>query len=202
MDIKPRFQTAILLALVLLTGFQCSNESKLLETIPESSYINSCPDVVYPFGEMVSVGDPNDKFMIRLPYSWDIRESYGDSLYGVFASNFLSIPKPREDQMSLSVSGYSTTKEIEQYYHDEMIELIKDEQAMVIERGMTMLDGKKNPWVLFALQGGIYNMVYYVKDQSSNDIFLVQSVSYDTVNYKSKMCYLKQLVNSFELVRY
>jgi hypothetical protein len=202
MDIKTRLQSAILLALVLLTGFQCSNDSKLLESIPESSYINNCPDVMYPFGEMVSVGDPNEKFMIRLPYSWDIRESYGDSLYGVFASNFLSVPKPREEQMSLSVTGYSTTKEIEQYYHDEVLELIKDDHARVLERGTTMLDGKQNPWVLFELQGGIYNMVYYVKDLSSDDVFLVQAVTYDTVNYKTKMCHLKQLVKSFERVRY
>ena len=202
MAIKPRLQSAILLALVLLTSFQCSNDSKLLESIPETSYINECPDELYPFGEMVSVGDPNDKFMIRLPYSWDIRESYSDSLYGVFASNFLSIPKPREEQMSLSVTGYSTSKELEQYFHDEMIELVKDDHARVLERGLTMLDGKQNPWVLFELQSGIYNMVYYFKKESANDVFLIQSVSYDTVNYKTKMCYLKQLVNSFELVRY
>lgn len=202
MGIDPKFKLAILLPFLLFTGFQCTNNSKLLEQVPSGDFVDSCPDVMYEFGEMVSVGDPSAKFLIRLPYSWDIRESYSDSLYGVFSSNFLSIPKPMAEQMAVSVSGYESDKTTEQYFRDEVIELVKASDTRVMERGTTMISGLNCPWVLFEMTDGIYSMVYYVKNPERNDIYLIQTVSYDTVNYKVKMCYLKQLVNSFEVIRF
>lgn len=191
------------MGLVLITsGFQCSNESKLIKEIPETTYINDCPDRLYEFGDMVSTGDPNGRFTIQLPYNWDIRESYGDSLYGIFSSNFLSVPKPLEEQMAVSVSGYTSDKDLDQYFHDELIELVKTGNIRVLEKGISMFAGQNNPWVLFEMQDQIFNMVYYVKQPDKDDIYLIQTVSYDTVNYKTKMCYLKQLVNSFEMIRY
>lgn len=201
MDTKSKINLTLLLLVLVLTAFRCSNDSKLLESIPESSYIDNCPDVLYEFGDRVSVGDPNNKFLISLPYSWDIRESYGDSLYGVFASNFLSVPKVLEDRMSLSVTGYTTDLELDQYVHDELLGLVKDESTRILERGNSMFAGQQNPWVLFKMAPGIYNMVYYVKLPEQQDIFLIQTASYDTVNYRSVMCNLKQLINSFEVVK-
>lgn len=200
MDIKSKFLTAVLLVIILLTGFQCSNDSKLLENIPISTSIDNCPDIYHDFGDIVSVGDPNAKFIIRVPYSWDIRESYTDSLYGVAAANYLSIPVSVEERMGLSVNGYTTDKELDQYVHDELIDLIKEEKTKVLERGITMFAGMKNPWVLFNVDGELYNMVYYVKEADNNDIYLIQTICYDTVNYRNKMCYMKQLVNSFSLM--
>lgn len=201
MDTKIKILSALVLPLILLSGFQCSNNSKLIESIPETTFIDDCPDVLPDFGEMVTVGDPADAFLIQLPNSWDIRQNFGDSLYGVFASNSLSIPKPPEESLSLSVTGYNTKKELDQYVHDELIGLIKEENIQVLERGTSMFSGNKNPWVLFEIEPGIFNMVYYIKDHQNSNIYLIQSVSYDTVNYKYKMCNLKHLVKSFELVK-
>ena len=197
MDIKTKLKYALILPVFLFTGSRCTNEAKWLERVPESDFIENCPDVLYDFGDMVTVSDPNEKFYISLPYSWDIRESYSDSLYGIFASNFLSIPKAVDDRMSVSVTGYNSDKELDQYFLDELAELATTENINVIERGKSMLDGEKYPWLLFEMKDGIFNMVYYVKEPATEDIFLIQAVSYDTVNYKSKMCYLKQLINSF-----
>lgn len=201
MDTKSKMTLLLCLLTVMLTAFQCSNDSKLLENIPHGNFIDNCPDQLYEFGERVSVGDPNNKFMISLPYNWDIRESYGDSLYGVFASNFLSVPLAKEERMSLSVTGYTTDKQLDQYVHDELVGLVKDENTRVIERGNSMFAGQQNPWVLFAMKPGIYNMVYYFMPPGQKDVYLIQSVSYDTVRYRSAMCNLKQLINSFEAVK-
>lgn len=201
MDIKLKVIFTLLLPAVVLSGFRCSGDSRRLEAIPVTSFIDDCPEDYHDFGEMVSVGDPDQRFMISLPYSWDIRESYGDSLYGVFASNFLSIPKPAEDQLSLSVSGYTTEKELQDYFADELLVLLEDENTIILERGTSLASGLESPWVLFEMKPGIYVMVYYVKEAARDDIYLIQSVSYDTVEYKVKMCYLKQIINTFELDR-
>ena len=202
MATRQKYWSLMLLPVLLLSGFRCTNEAKLLEQIPESSFIDNCPDVLHPFGDMVTVADPNEKFAIWLPYSWDIRESYGDSLYGVFASNFMSIPIPMEERMAISISGYSTVKDLEQYVRDELVALVKDDNTTVLERGSSMFNGRSNPWVLFEMKSGIFNMVYYLKEPGKEDIFLIQSVTYDTVNYRNKLCHLKQLINSFEWMKY
>lgn len=200
MDIRSKKYVLMGLVIILLTAFQCTSDTKLLEEIPESQFVDNCPDVYYDFGQTVYLGDPNDRFMIRLPYSWDIRESYTDSIYGLYASNFLSIPVEVRKRLGLSVSGYEIEKNLQEYVHDELIELIKDEHTKVMERGESMFAGIKNPWVLFEMQGGIFNMVYYVKHPKKSEIYLIQAVSYDTLGYRNKMCQLKQLVNSFEIV--
>ena len=199
MVIKKTLKLMILVPVILFTGFQCTNEKKLLENIPESEFINNCPDVLYDFGETITIGDPDDRFMIRLPYNWDIRESYTDSLYGIYASNYLSIPIEVKERMALSVTGYRSEKELDEYVLDELLELIKGEGIRVLEKGKTMMIGSQFPWVLFEMPKTVYNMVYYIKNPEKSDYYLIQAVSYDTVNYRTKMCHLKQLVKSFEL---
>ncbi|MCD4694926.1 MAG: hypothetical protein K8S16_01700 [Bacteroidales bacterium] len=199
MAIKKTLKLMVLVPVILFTGFQCTNEKKLLENIPESEFINNCPDVLYDFGETITIGDPDDRFMIRLPYNWDIRESYTDSLYGIYASNYLSIPIEVKERMALSVTGYRSEKELDEYVLDELLELIKGEGIRVLEKGKTMMIGSQFPWVLFEMPKTVYNMVYYIKNPEKSDYYLIQAVSYDTVNYRTKMCHLKQLVKSFEL---
>jgi len=199
-NINRVFILAVLLPLIILTSFQCTNESKLLKDIPVTDYIDNCPDVLYDFGETINIGDPEDRFLIGLPYSWDIRENYSDSLYGIFATNFQSIPEELEDRMGISLTGYKSDKTLEEYVHDELIELIKEENITVMETGKTMIAGQKYPWVLFEIQPDVYNMVYYIKQPDMGNFYLIQSVSYDAVNYRTKMCYLKRLVTSFEMV--
>jgi len=201
MDIRSKLLLALLIPVFMLSGFRCTN-NRVLESIPTGDFVDSCATGYHDFGEMVTVGDPQSKFMIRLPYSWDIRESYNDSLYGVFGSNFLSIPIPIDERLAVSVTGYSSEKTTEAYFRDELIALVKDDNARVIERGNTLVGSNSAPWVLFELKGGLYTMVFYVKDPGKDDIYLIQTLSYDTVNYKVKMCQLKQLVNSFELLKY
>ncbi len=200
MDIKRFLKLFLIVPVLAITAFQCTNDTKLLKDIPSSTYIDNCPDILYEFGDMITLGDPNDRFLISLPYSWDIRESYSDSLYGVFASNFLSIPQDIENRMGLSVTGYNSDKSLEEYFHDELIELVKEDNINVMETGETMVAGKKYPWVLFEIQPQVYNMVYYIKQPEKDNFYLIQTVSYDAVNYRTMMCYLKRLVTSFEMV--
>jgi len=200
MDTRKLIQIFFIVPVLIISGFQCSDNSSLFENIPDSEFIENCPDEYYEFGETVNIGDPNDRFMIALPYSWDIRESYTDSVYGIFSSNFLSIPQKTEDQMALSVSGYTSEKELQDYFKGELIELVKEDKIIVKEKGNAMLAGKMYPWVHFEMTDGSHNMVYYINNTETNDYYLVQTATYDTVNYRTKFCYLKQLVNSFEIV--
>lgn len=202
MDINLKPLSIFILLSLILSGSQCSDGAGKIRDIPVSNFINECPDVFHDFGEMVSVGDPNDQFLIRIPYSWDIRESYTDSIYGVFASNFLSIPKNTEDQMSFSIIGYNTDKNLEDYFNDELGELLKDQKTKILERGSTEIDNGSIPWVLFEMNEYIFVMVFYIKGQQENDVYLLQTVSYDTVYYKDKLCQLKYLINTFELIKY
>ena len=187
--------------IIMFTGFQCSNETKLLENIPVSDFIDNCPDEIFDFGDMISVGDPNDRFFIQLPYSWDIRQTYSDSLYGVYTSNYFSIPIPVEDRLAISITGYASEKEMDEYFRDELIELNKGENINVIEKGQTMMMGDYYPWVLFEMPPNVFNMVYYIKNHDNDEYYLIQTASYDTLNYRKKQCYLKQLVRTFELVK-
>ncbi|MEZ5083393.1 MAG: hypothetical protein R2750_08090 [Bacteroidales bacterium] len=187
--------------IMMFTGFRCSNEIKMIENILEGDYINNCPDEIFDFGEMISMGDPSDRFFIQLPYNWDIRQSYSDSLYGVYASNYFSIPIPMEERLAISITAYASEKEMDEYFRDELIELAKGEDIKVIEKGQSMLTGNYCPWVLFEMPPDVFNMVYYFKNQENNEYYLIQTASYDTLNFRKKQCYLKQLVNTFELVK-
>lgn len=189
----------ISLVTVIISGFQCTNQTKLLENIPESEFIDNCPDVLYDFGEIITLGDPSNRFMISLPYQWDIRESYNDSIYGIYASNYLSIPIEVKERLALSVTGYQSEKDINEYYNDELLVLIREENINLIERGQTTLIGQSIPWVMFEMPKSVFNLVYYIKGNVNSDYYLIQTASYDSVNYRDKMCQLKQLVKSFEL---
>lgn len=199
MAIKKIAIGTLALAAVLLTASKCNRNSNVLNEVPETEFIDNCPDMLYDFGETVSVGDPDGRFNIQLPHRWDIRESYSDSVYGVFASNYLSVPKPMEDQMAISAFGYNIDDAFEDYVLDEMIALAEDENIQVLERGTSMFSGQSNPWVLFVLENTSFNMVYYIGNPEKSEVFIVQALSNDTVNYKVKHCYLKQLINSFLL---
>ncbi|MCF8378145.1 MAG: hypothetical protein K9H49_01130 [Bacteroidales bacterium] len=198
MDTK-KHMLLISLVTVIISGFQCTNQTKLLENIPESEFIDNCPDVLYDFGEIITLGDPSNRFMISLPYQWDIRESYNDSIYGIYASNYLSIPIEVKERLALSVTGYQSEKDINEYYNDELLVLIREENINLIERGQTTLIGQSIPWVMFEMPKSVFNLVYYIKGNVNSDYYLIQTASYDSVNYRDKMCQLKQLVKSFEL---
>ncbi len=91
-----------------------------IEGIPVSESYNQCSDEYYDFGDMITIGDPGDKFMIRLPYNWDIQETYSDTLYGIIASNALeSLNEPQRFQL-ISVTGYQTKDPLLSYFKNEI----------------------------------------------------------------------------------
>jgi len=167
-----------------------------------SDTYNQCEPVIHDYGTMITIGDPNDRFMIRLPYSWDIQESYSDTLYGMIASNRTEAADDLSKLMLVSVTAYQTTDSVQEYFRKELKSLKKDRKMKSFEGGPINFKGHDAYWVLFESKGygeKMMSIVLYVKALSKNEIYLVQSSVYKTDNYMDRLCNLKQFVNSFEL---
>ncbi len=139
--------------------------------------------------------------MVTLPYDWDIRENYSDSVYGMQAGNFFSIPIDVDKRMFFMVSGYSTEFWLEDYYLNELKTLKKESNIELLETGKTHIDELESYWVKFSVSQKVFHLVMYVKHPQLDDLYLLQASVYDPEEYDLKLCYMKQLFNSFELTK-
>jgi hypothetical protein len=162
-----------------------------------------CAIKEYDFGETITIGDPGDKFMITLPYEWDIQESYSDTLYGMIATNAPLSENNPDAFLLLSVTGYKTTDSLVAYFTKEVATLRKDKTMNVLEAGKMSFENSDSFWVKFeTIENGhtIMNVVKYIKSERNNEIYLIQSSLSKTEFFEEKICILKLLVDSFELV--
>jgi len=188
---------------ILLISAKCVNHEKL-EGVRLSTSYNDCGDEYHDFGEIITIGDPNDRFMISLPYEWEIQETYTDTLYGMIATNrYEAMGKP-EDFVLVSVTGYQTTDSLAQYFRKEVKALRKDRNMKMLEAGRITIKDQPGLWIKFKskeLESEVMNLVVYMKNPYRKDeIFLLQSSVYYSDNYMDNLCYLKQLITSFEIV--
>jgi hypothetical protein len=167
-----------------------------------SEYFANCEPFKEDFGDLITIGDPNNRFMITLPYKWDIREFYTDTLYGIYASNSLDIIDQTTQYYSLSISGYQTNKTLENYYQNELVQLNDDPTIEVEETGTIAINEKPFPWVLFKLNGepALLNIVTFIKSEQKNSIYLIQISVEEDKKARDSLCNLKQFVCSFELI--
>lgn len=180
----------------------CVQQNNAIREIPITTFYNNCDEII-DFGEMITIGDPSDKFMISLPYSWDIQESYSDTLFGIFASNIFKAGNDPKKLQSISVTGYSTNDSLKVYVEKELTSLKKDTSISVNEMGKTTINDRNGYWVLFENnfeEGDIVNLVVFIKREKSNEIYLIQTSVYKTENFRERICRLKQLINTFEIV--
>lgn len=187
-------------AVLLLLASRCASSGDKIKGIPLTHFYDSCDLDAY-FGEMITIGDPNERFFISLPYSWDIRESYTDNVYGMYASNFLSIPIEIKDRQAVMITGYETELSLEDYFLNELKDLKKDEAVELLEAGTVEIDDRNCNWLLFHnyAEHPIYHVVVYTKKENSNEIYLLQSMTFDTENYRDRLCYLKRIIKSFDI---
>lgn len=187
---------------ILLMIFSCDGSKRSVKNVPVTDYFDSCQTANnIDFGDIITMGDPNDRFMISLPYSWDIRQAYTDSIYGIFASNFLSIPLPENEKMSLAIIGYASELSLKQYYSNELESLVKDEKTNVLETGTTILNDEVAYWIKFNntyREQTIYQLVLYLKRDNLPEIYLVQSSAYNSDSQNNILCNLKRLMLSVE----
>jgi hypothetical protein len=198
-----RIPNFILFAAILFLAAKCGNRGETIEGIPVTESYNICPEDYFDFGKMITIGDPNDKFMISLPYSWAIQENYSDTMYGITASNIWDAGNNPEQLMLLSVTGYQTNDSLVTYFKNEIISLKQDKNIKVKELGKIDIDGHNCYWVKFENDDTgdkLINFVQYIKSYKRNEIYLLHSTVLSTDNYMDRICHLKQLVNSFELV--
>jgi len=199
MIIKFKYLNLLLLVFIIILAAKCDNNADSVLGIPITDYYDSCYSDEYYMGEMLSISDPNNKFFITLPYDWDLRENYSDTVYGLQCGNFMSIPIEQEKRMFLMLSGYNTELALEEYYLNELKILKKDGRIKLEETGKTMINGVDAYWVRFVSNEAVYHLVVYIKHPNLNDVYLIQASVYHPDEYKLKLCYLKNYINSFEL---
>lgn len=197
---KYKYVHFFLLILVVIIAAKCDHDENTILSVPITDYYDSCKcDDDYYFGDMFTIGDPNDKFMVRLPYHWDIRENYSDSVYGMQAGNFLSIPIEVKKRMFFMISGYNTELPLHDYYLNELKALKKEPNAYLKETGKTSINNVESYWVKFSSQDEVFHLVLYIKHPQLSDIYIMQASAYDSDKYNIKLCYMKQFFNSFEM---
>ena len=189
---------------MVLIAAKCSDHKNKIEGIPVSDFYNNCEEEYIDYGDMITLGDPNDKFMIRLPYNWDIQESYSDTLYGIIASNRYEAGNDPEKFLLVTVTGYQTNDSLYGYFIKEIKTLKKDKSMKVIAVGHMEINEEIAYWVKFESDESdfqIMNLVQYVMSESKNEIYLIQSSVYKSDDYDKELCRLKRFTDSFELVK-
>jgi hypothetical protein len=197
--LKNPFYT--ILSLIFLTA--CRPGGPEISGVPITQYYNNCQINEFDFGETITIGDPNDKFMITLPYEWDIQETYSDTLYGMIATNSTLAENNPEVFLLFSITGYKTTDSLLTYFSREVASLKNDKSMDVLEVGKMDFNGKDSYWVKFETvenDNTILNVVKYINSDQKNEIYLIQSSVNKTGNFDENICILKLLADSFELV--
>jgi len=201
MHTNSKFINLLLIIVIIFVGAKCDNDTDNVMGVPITDYYDSCMFEDYSFGQMFTIGDPNDKFMITLPYDWDLRENYSDSVYGMQTGNFLSIPVDIKDRMFFMISGYSTELSLEDYYLNELKSFKNESNIELQETGKTLIDGVEAYWLKFSAGEKVFHLVMYVKHPELDDVYLLQASAYDEEKHDLKLCYMKQFFNSFELAQ-
>ncbi len=185
--------------ILILSG---CHHGKTFEGIPVSDSYNRCNEV-FDFGELTTIGDPGNKFMITLPYSWDIREIYSDTIYGIFGSNTPDIGNDFSGLMSLSVSGYKTSDSLKTYFRNELGSMKKAAVFNLLNTGKITINDQISYWLTFEMkenESTVVSNVIYIKKPDADEIYLLQTLVYKTEDYKKRLCALKELVETFEFV--
>lgn len=193
----------IYLLVFILIAAKCTDQKNKIEGIPVSDFYNNCEDDYIDYGDMITIGDPGDKFMIRLPYKWDIQESYSDTLYGIIATNHYEAGNDPQKFIMVSVTGYRTNDSLYAYFLNELKTLKKDKTMKVHELGQIEINEEAAWWIKFETSESdfqLMNIVQYVKSESNNEVYLIQAMIYKSEDYDKRLCQLKRFTDSFELV--
>lgn len=192
-----------LFAIILsLATNACRDEKNRLSGIPVSDFYNSC-DAIFDFGETITIGDPNNKFMMTFPYSWDISEIYSDTLYGIIAMKPVDLTDGMAEYRSVSVFGYNSTLSLSDYTVQEINNLKNDRQKKVKETGMMEIKGIDARWIWYedrASNPNLENIVVYIRNHKMDEVFIIQSSVLKQADSETMLCQLKNLVRTFEFV--
>lgn len=182
--------------------FGCRQQQEIFPGIPRSGYFDRC-ETDTDFGETIRIGDRSGKFLITLPYEWDIRHIYSDTLYGLIASDeFLTGRDPLRTS-SISVSGYTSELPLYDYAAIEAGSLQQDATIRVIEGGRTGLTGTDGIWLLFEKREmglSFANLVVYAGAELRPEVYIIQATVVNTENYRAQICKLSGLIRSFEIL--
>ncbi|MBN1339434.1 MAG: hypothetical protein JXA03_08925 [Bacteroidales bacterium] len=192
----------ILTAVVTVAVNACNERKTRFEGIPVTGFYTSC-NIVSDFGETITIGDPDNKFMMTFPYAWDISEIYSDTLYGIIAFQPPADTGQIHDYMSVSVFGYQSDLSLTGYTIQEIKNLKNDRYKKVKETGELEIKERKARWVWFEDRQdnpGLENIVVYIRNDAADEVFIIQSSVLKKKDSAAKLCELKNLVMTFEFI--
>jgi len=198
-DIIAIVNKLLALSFLVIAFYSCNT----IEGVKTTNYYDTCKAFNTDFGDLSTYQDPNRLFTIRLPYDWDVRESYSDTLYGIFAANLNESNSDITTLESFSAIGYSTIESLESYATKEIRNLKEDKGTKVKEAGKTIINGNNAIWILFKSEDQKTkkgNLVVYIKGVGNSQIFILQTSVYSSDNSKERLCNLKQLLNTFKIL--
>ena len=198
-DIIAIVNKLLALSFLVIAFYSCNT----IEGVKTTNYYDTCKAFNTDFGDLSTYQDPNRLFTIRLPYDWDVRESYSDTLYGIFAANLNESNSDITTLGSISAIGYFTTDSLENYAAKEIRGLKEEKGIKVKEAGKTIINGNNAIWILFKSEDQKTkkgNLVVYIKSAGKSQVFLLQASVYSSDNYKERLCNLKQILNTFKIL--
>lgn len=201
-NIDIMYKTGILILMAAFLTF-CTFRGKRIEGVRMTDSYERCEEFAYDFGDIITFGDSNNRFMVGLPYEWAIQDSYSDTLYGIAASNIWEAEENPALFMSFSVTGYSTTDSLRQYFAGELKTLKSDHRIKILEAGETLIKENKSYWVKFVdseNENHYRNLVMFVRSPIRNEIYLIHSMVADGEEADRLLCAMKRLAFSFEIV--
>jgi hypothetical protein len=88
---------------------------------------------------------------------------------------------------------------LEKYYLNELKTLKANSKVELFETGKTFINGIESYWVKFSSNEEVFHLVVYIKHPKSEDLYLLQGSVYYSEKYDVRLCYLKQIIDSFEI---
>ncbi len=90
------------------------------------------------------------------------------------------------------------------YFTAEVKNHDSDNEFKIFEIGKTNINGLESYWTLYEAVndefGNHKSIIYYVQRNESDTFYLLETLVYDSENYKETLCQLRSLIETFKII--
>ncbi len=182
----------LILALVFWLS-SCNKNSETINNYPISDFIEECKG--NDFHDLKPCENKLSTFQIGIPKMWLV-----DNDSGLAAVDTLSYSKEHEIN-SLAVSSHPFRSSIDDYFQSELNGLEQD--FKILEIGKWKINTLPSRWVITEenyQEKKIINLISYVPNSNNNTIYIINLSIDKSKDYKDRLCNLKSIISSFEVL--